>query len=83
MGECPGEGSAVSGFVDKRLNMAIGVLGNSDGLTLQTAHGFKNLVQERKTESHQSDRLPSCRGGCIHKPKLSPNQRGLTIPGVT
>lgn len=33
--------------VDKRLNMTIGVLGNSDGITFQAAHGFTNLAQER------------------------------------
>ena len=58
-------GSAVSGFVDKRLIMAIGVLGNSDGLTLQAAHGFTYVAQERKTESQRRDRFPSCRGADV------------------
>ena len=66
-------------FVDKRLNRAIGVLGNSDDLTLQAAHGFTYVAHERKTESQRRDRFPSCRGGCLHKPQLSPDQRGLTI----
>ena len=70
-------------FVDKRLIMAIGVLGNSDGLTLQAAHGFTYVAQERKTESQRRDRFPSCRGGCLHKPQLSPDQRGLTMPVST
>ena len=78
-----GAGSAVSGFVDKRLSMAIGFLGNSDGLTLQAAHGFRNLDQERTTAPQRRDRLSSSGGGCLHKPKLSPDQRGLTMAAVT
>ena len=75
----PGVGSAVSSFVDKRLSIAIGFLRNSDGLSLQAAHGFTNLDQERTTEPQRRDRLSNCGGGCLHKPKLSPDQRGLTI----
>ncbi|MAV62977.1 MAG: hypothetical protein CML82_03085 [Rhodobiaceae bacterium] len=32
--------------IDKRLNMTIGVLGNSEGLTFQAAHGFTTLAKD-------------------------------------
>ena len=36
--------------LDKRLNMTIGVLGDSRGLTFQAAHGFTSLAQEHPAE---------------------------------
>jgi CubicO group peptidase (beta-lactamase class C family) len=32
--------------IEKRLNMTIGVLGNSEGLTFQSAHGFTTLAKD-------------------------------------
>ena len=36
--------------LDKRLNMTIGVLGDSRGITFQAAHGFTSLAQEHPAE---------------------------------
>ena len=36
--------------IEKRLNMTIGVLGNSEGITFQSAYGFTALAKDTPAE---------------------------------
>ena len=36
--------------IEKRLNMTIGVLGNSEGINFQSAHGFTTLAKDTPAE---------------------------------